>query len=44
MARNPAETPGTETPMKVGISSDQKAEKIDRRISVAPMVDWTDEI
>jgi len=27
---------------KVGISSDQEAEKVDRRISVAPMMDWTD--
>ena len=27
---------------KIGISSDQKAERIDRRISVAPMMDWTD--
>jgi len=28
---------------KIGISSDQKAAKIDRRISVAPMMDWIDE-
>jgi tRNA-dihydrouridine synthase A len=27
---------------KTGISSDQKAARIDRRISVAPMMDWTD--
>jgi len=27
---------------KIGISSDQKAAKIDRRVSVAPMMDWTD--
>jgi len=27
---------------KIVISSDQKAAKIDRRISVAPMMDWTD--
>ena len=27
---------------KIGISSDQTAAKIDRRISVAPMMDWTD--
>src|SRR2546429_7088097 len=27
---------------KIGISSDQKAERIDRRISVAPMMDWPD--
>jgi tRNA-dihydrouridine synthase A len=27
---------------KIGISSDQKPAKLDRRISVAPMMDWTD--
>jgi tRNA-dihydrouridine synthase A len=27
---------------KIGISSDQEAEKVDRRISVAPMMEWTD--
>ena len=27
---------------KIGISSDQEAEKVDRRLSVAPMMDWTD--
>jgi tRNA-dihydrouridine synthase A len=27
---------------KIGISSDQKAAKLDRRVSVAPMMDWTD--
>jgi hypothetical protein len=43
MARNPAETPGTETPAKKGVSSDQKAAIIDRRVSVAPMMDWTDD-
>jgi tRNA-dihydrouridine synthase A len=42
MPLNPAETPHTETPTKIGISSDQKAAKLDRRISVAPMMDWTD--
>jgi len=42
MSRNPTETPGSETPTKIRISSDQKAEKLDRRISVAPMMDWTD--
>ena len=31
-----------ETPTKIGISSDQKAEELDRRIPVAPMMDWTD--
>jgi tRNA-dihydrouridine synthase A len=31
-----------ESTRKIGISSDQKAANIDRRISVAPMMDWTD--
>jgi tRNA-dihydrouridine synthase A len=31
-----------ESPMKIGISSEKKAGSIDRRISVAPMMDWTD--
>src|SRR5580704_19232980 len=31
-----------ESTTKIGISSDQTAEKVDRRISVAPMMDWTD--
>jgi tRNA-dihydrouridine synthase A len=31
-----------ESTTKIGISSDQKVAKIDRRISVAPMMDWTD--
>jgi hypothetical protein len=39
MPRNPAETPHPQTPIKLGISSDQEAEKIDPRISVAPMMD-----
>jgi tRNA-dihydrouridine synthase len=28
---------------KIGNSSDQKAAEIDRRVSVAPMMDWTDD-
>jgi hypothetical protein len=28
---------------KIGISSDQTSAKIDRRVSVAPMMDWSDE-
>jgi hypothetical protein len=43
MTRDPAETTDTETPANRGISFDQKARKIDRRISVAPMMDWTDD-
>ena len=31
-----------ESTAKMGISSDQTAGKLDRRISVAPMMDWTD--
>jgi tRNA-dihydrouridine synthase A len=31
-----------ENPTKIGISSEETARKIDRRISVAPMMDWTD--
>src|SRR5579862_423445 len=27
---------------KIGISSDQKPARLDRRVSVAPMMDWTD--
>ena len=37
MAQN---LPGT--PTKIGISSDQKAEKLDRRISVAPVFNLPD--
>jgi hypothetical protein len=40
--RNPAETRSMESTGKIGISSDQKAAKT-QRISVAPMMDWTDE-
>jgi hypothetical protein len=43
MPRNTAETPHSEEPMKIGISSDISREKIDRRVSVAPMMDWTDD-
>src|ERR1700730_7162124 len=42
MPQNPAEKPHTENPTKIGLSSGQTATKIDRRISVAPMMDWTD--
>jgi tRNA-dihydrouridine synthase A len=31
-----------ENPAEIGISSDKTAAKIDRRVSVAPMMDWTD--
>jgi tRNA-dihydrouridine synthase A len=42
MPQNPAETPHIETPEKIGISHHKTAEKVARRISVAPMMDWTD--
>src|SRR6202023_1210112 len=42
MPQNPAETPDAEIPTKIGISHNKTAEKIDRGISVAPMMDWTD--
>ncbi len=42
MPSNPAETPESPEPVKIGISDDFPAEKFDRRISVAPMMDWTD--
>src|SRR6516165_12037843 len=40
MSTNPAETPDSEKPAKMGTSDDSSREKIDRRISVAPMMDW----
>ncbi|HEY4340538.1 MAG TPA: tRNA dihydrouridine(20/20a) synthase DusA [Steroidobacteraceae bacterium] len=42
MPENPAETPGEEKPTEIGISHRKEAENIDRRVSVAPMMDWTD--
>src|SRR5580704_17486738 len=42
MPINPAETPESEMPTKLGVSTDCSREKLDRRISVAPMMDWTD--
>jgi hypothetical protein len=44
MPKNTAETPGSEMPIKIGISADFSREKLDRRVSVAPMMDWTDEV
>jgi len=43
MPTNPAETTEAGEPTKVGLSDDFSREKIDRRISVAPMRDWTDD-
>src|SRR5690349_11684568 len=42
MPENPAETPESEKPSKIGLSDDFSRGKIDRRVSVAPMMDWTD--
>jgi tRNA-dihydrouridine synthase A len=42
MARNSPETPESENAKKMGVSDDFPARKIDRRVSVAPMMDWTD--
>jgi hypothetical protein len=30
--------------MKIGFSKEYSAEKLDRRVSVAPMMDWTDTV
>jgi hypothetical protein len=40
MPRNPAETPQVENAKKRGISVEKSGDFIDRRISVAPMMDW----
>src|ERR1700761_9086690 len=42
MPKNPAETPESKMPIKEGVSADFSPKKLDRRISVAPMMDWTD--
>jgi hypothetical protein len=43
MPPNPAEAPDSEKPREIGLSDDFPREKIDRRIAVAPMMDWTDD-
>jgi hypothetical protein len=43
MPTNPTETPESPKPTKIGLSDDFSREKIDRRIAVAPMMDWTDD-
>lgn len=43
MRRNPAEIPMTENPEKIGISSAKQGTLLNRRVSVAPKMDWTDE-
>jgi tRNA-dihydrouridine synthase A len=42
MPTNPVETPNSGKPTKIGIADDFAAGKLDRRVSVAPMMDWTD--
>src|SRR5580704_4709946 len=42
MPRNPAETPESKEAGKIGVSGDFSRGKIDRRVAVAPMMDWTD--
>src|ERR1700686_1008506 len=42
MRRNPAETRNMENTVKIGISSEKQRTLPDRRVSVAPMMDWTD--
>jgi hypothetical protein len=42
MPQNPAEMPEHGTPTEIGISDDFSREKFDQRVSVAPMMDWTD--
>jgi hypothetical protein len=44
MPTNPAATPESEMPKKLGVSADFSREKLDRRVSVAPMMDWTDAV
>jgi hypothetical protein len=44
MPINPAATRRAEKPPEVGVSAGFPREKLDRRISVAPMMDWTDEV
>src|SRR5437879_10872211 len=40
--RNLAATRMTESTVKLGISSEKQSTLLDRRVSVAPMMDWTD--
>lgn len=42
MRRNDAETARVENATKTGISVEKRSDSIDRRLSVAPMMDWTD--
>lgn len=42
MHRNPAETSQLKSTTKIGISVEKSSDPIDRKLSVAPMMDWTD--
>src|SRR5262249_43260067 len=42
MRNNPTGTPESQEPAKIGVSDNVSGEKLDRRVSVAPMMDWTD--
>jgi len=42
MPRNPAETPNVKSPTKIGENLDKRSVYLDRTLSVAPMMDWTD--
>jgi hypothetical protein len=42
MPRSTVETRGTEKPTEIGIADGFPGRKLDRRISVAPMMDWID--
>ncbi len=44
MPRSLAETQDVERSAEIGMSSDKPTAKIDRRISVAPMMDWIDDL
>jgi hypothetical protein len=42
--RNPAEAPQVENAMEPGISVEKTSKSLDRKISVAPVMDWTDDL
>lgn len=42
MPNNPAETPQSPKPIKIGVSDGNSRAELDRKVSVAPMMDWTD--
>jgi hypothetical protein len=42
--RNSAETTQVENATKIGMSVEKGSDLVDRRISVAPMMDWTDDL